>query len=308
VRALSLAAAAVLLFAPAGASGPPLPKYDLPAAHRFPEGIAHEGGTNTFYVGSFDDGTISRGRLDQPTASVFLAAGGNGRTVAAGLKVDGSHHLLIAAGGKGAVFVYDTSTGAFVRKFVTGYSGHQFLNDLTIAPNGDVFVTDTFRPVLYRIPAHAVHPSATPGTLQAWLTFSGPPLVYQSGHNLNGIAGSADGKYLVVAQPNTGKLFRIEIATRTVTRIDLGGQSVSGDGLTLLGRRLYAVDRPNVVKIKLTADFASGHVVSKTTDPSFAYPTTIAVAGGRMLVVNSQFDKQGGTPTLPFTVTSIPIP
>lgn len=308
MKALPLIVAGVLLLAPAGASGPSLSKYELPTAHRFPEGIAHELGTDTFYVGSFHDGTISRGRLDMPNAAVFLAGGGNGRNVAAGLKVDGDHRLFIAAGGKGAVFVYDTSTGAFVRRFVTEYSGKEFLNDLTVTPNGDVFVTDTFHPVLYRLPAHAVHPSPTPGKLQAWLTFSGPPLVYHSGRNLNGIAHSGDGKYLVVAQVNTGNLFRIEIATKTVTRIGLGGESVSGDGLALLGRRLYAVDRPYIVKIKLAADFASGQVVSKTTDPSFAYPTTIAIAGGRMLVVNSQFDQQGGTPSLPFTVSSIPIP
>jgi Cu-Zn family superoxide dismutase len=172
-----------------------------------------------------------------------------------------------------------------------------------------VFVTDTFHPVLYRIPAAAIHASSTTGTLQAWLTFSGPPLQYGPGNNLNGIAISHDGKYIVVAQVNTATLFRIKRATKAVHAIDLGGKTVAGDGLLLLGQRLYAVERPNVVKIKLAPDFLSGQIVSKTTDPSFAFPTTIAVVGKRMLVVNSQFDQQGGgTPTLPFTVSSIPLP
>jgi Cu-Zn family superoxide dismutase len=49
-------------------------------------------------------------------------------------------------------------------------------------------------------------------------------------------------------------------------------------------------------------------VLARVLDPSLRFPTTIALARGRMLAVNSQFDRQGGTPELPFTVSSIPIP
>jgi Cu-Zn family superoxide dismutase len=35
------------------------------------------------------------------------------------------------------------------------------------------------------------------------------------------------------------------------------------------------------------------------------FPTTAARAGKRLLVVNSQFDKRGGTPVLPFTVAAV---
>ena len=41
------------------------------------------------------------------------------------------------------------------------------------------------------------------------------------------------------------------------------------------------------------------------TDPSFEGPTTAAIAGNRLLVVNSQFSGPG---TPPFTVSSIPLP
>ena len=109
-------------------------------------------------------------------------------------------------------------------------------------------------------------------------------------------------------QSNTGKLFRIEIATKQVVEIDLGGASVAGDGLWLEGKKLYAVARPDLLKIRLSRDFTRGQVVSRSSDYSFAFPTTIAIARGRMLVVNSQFDKRGGTPVLPFTVSSIKVP
>ena len=43
------------------------------------------------------------------------------------------------------------------------------------------------------------------------------------------------------------------------------------------------------------------------TSPSFTLPTTVAVAGRRLLVVNSQFNRRD-SPELPFTVSSVPRP
>ena len=116
-----------------------------------------------------------------------------------------------------------------------------------------------------------------------------------------------------MVQYNTSKLFRIEIATKEVTEIDLGGATLTnGDGILLRGHTLYVVRNRDkqIVEVRLSADFLSGEMVSSTTDPSFAFPTTIAQANGRLLVVNSQFDKRGPglTPDLPFTVSSVKIP
>jgi sugar lactone lactonase YvrE len=77
--------------------------------------------------------------------SPFLAGGADGRTTAIGMKVDRQGRLFVAGGGTGAVWVYDTKTRTLIRKFESGFSGQQFLNDLVIAPNGDVFVTDSMR-------------------------------------------------------------------------------------------------------------------------------------------------------------------
>jgi hypothetical protein len=41
---------------------------------------------------------------------------------------------------------------------------------------------------------------------------------------------------------------------------------------------------------------------------AFAFPTAVAVSGGRLLVVNGQLDKMGGRPRLPFTVLALAIP
>jgi hypothetical protein len=305
---LAFAVIAAAVLATAAATAPRPSSYTIPGNAVFPEGIAYQQGTNRFYVGSTTDGTIFRGTLSRPNMGGFLPGGADGRTTAIGMKVDSGGRLFVAGGGTGAVWVYDTKTRGLIRKFESGFSGQQFLNDLVMAKNGDVFVTDSIRPVLYRIPAAAVVQSATSGTLEAWRDFTSTPLVYQAGFNLNGIVATQDGKYLIVVQSNTGKLFRIAIATKTVAPIDLAGQMVQGDGLWLRGRTIYAVARPDIVKIRMSGNLSSGEVTLRTSHPSLAFPTTLAIARSRMLVVNSQFDKRGGSPVLPFTVSSIKVP
>jgi outer membrane protein assembly factor BamB len=281
----------------------------------FPEGVATD--SHFFYVGSTTDGTIYRGDLGGTTATPFLAGGQDGRTSAVGLKVSDGF-LFVAGGATGRFFVYDIDSGELVGSFLVdpapaGDANPTFLNDAVVAPDGSVYVTDSIRPVLYRIGPDGY---ATDGveTLEVFLEFDGTPLQYEAGFNVNGSAATPDGQYLVLAQSNTRMLFRVELATGDVSPIDLGGALVNGDGLVLRGRTLYAVERPQtgdarIVEIMLSGDLTSGAVISLTTDESFDDPTTAAIARGRLLVVNSQFGARapGQTPG-PFTVSTIPLP
>jgi Cu-Zn family superoxide dismutase len=292
-----------------GASASPRPsRYILPGDMVFPEGIAYQQGTDFFYVSSNTDGTIFRGELDDEVAGVFLPGGSDGRTTATGLKVDDRGRLFIAGAGTGKIFVYNTRTRALLGQFDNN-EATTFLNDIAITNNGTAYVTDSLDPTLYRVTTDRR------GNLhfEAWLDFTGTPFVYQPGFNANGIVASPDGRYLVIVQSNTGKLFRVNIATREVTEVDLGGATVTnGDGLVLQGHTLYVVRNQNalIVKVRMSGDFGSGRVISSTGDPSLHFPTTAAIAHGRMLVVNSQFDRRcpGCTPDLPFTVSSIRVP
>lgn len=295
--ALVALAAAVAVAAGGAAHGPSA--YVLPGNNVFPEGVAYQRGTNTFFVTSTGDGSIFRGDLREETTTRFVA--NNTPFSSIGAKVDRGGFLWVAGGPTGLVNVYSAGTGERLVTFSTGTGG--FLNDLVIARSGDVFVTDSFRPILYRVPKGA-------DDIEPFLSFVGTPLQYGSGFNLNGIVATPNSRYLVVTQTNTGKLYRIEVATKEVTEIDLGGEAVPGDGLQLRGRTLWAVAGGAIVKVRLSDDLTRGRVVSRTVDPSFKSPTTNALARGRMLVVNSQFAARnsGVPPVLPFTVSSIPIP
>jgi Cu-Zn family superoxide dismutase len=283
-------------------------RFTLPGNTVFPEGIAYQPSSGAYFVSSTTDGTIFRGTLREPAATVFLAPGGDGRTSATGLKVDSRGRLFVSGAGTGQMFVYDAASGALLGKVSNGLTP-TFINDVAVTSAGDAYFTDSMNPILFKVAADANGQY----TLESWLDFTGTALTYQTGFNLNGIAASEDGKYLIVIQSNTGKLFRIEIASKAVTEINLGGATfTNGDGILLNGNTLYISRNQQglIVKLQLSDDLASGSVVSSTTDPLLAYPTTLAWADGRLLVVNSQFNKRGPglQPVLPFTITSIPAP
>lgn len=298
MRIAALVALASLVLATAAGAEPRPEAYVLPGPAVFPEGVAFQPSTGAFFVSSTTDGTIFRGHVSEPVAEVFLPGGQGGRTTAIGLEVDDTR-LWVAGGPTGRIFVYDTATGATLGTFETGGGG--FLNDVATTRSRDAFVTDSFRPILWRV-------SAGLTTVEPWLDFTGTPVVYGPGFNLNGIVATPDGKYLIVSKSNTAQLFRIDLATKEVVEIATD-EPTGGDGLQLQGHSLYAIAGGAIVEVRLSGDYSSGEVVSRTTDPSFRSPTTNAIARGRMLVVNSQFaQRPTGTQVLPFTVSSVAIP
>lgn len=309
---LALGAAGVAGATPRAHGGKAI-TYVIPGEAVFPEGVAVDQRTGFFYVGSTTDGTIFRGHPRWPALTPFLPGGADGRTTAIGMKVDRHGRLYVAGGATGQVWVYDTRTRKLVRRFDTGRREGTFLNDVAVTPNGDAYVTDSMFPVLWRIPAAAVRkPATTPGTPEAFLDFTGTPGEYQPGFNMNGIAPSADGRELVVIQSNTGKLLRVTLRDRRVTEIPVaGGPLTSGDGILLKGRLLLVVRNALelVVTVALDGRLTEGRVVASYTDPTFMFPTTIALAHGRVLAVNAQFDRRGPglVPELPFTVSSVPL-
>jgi Cu-Zn family superoxide dismutase len=282
-------------------------RYILPGDAVFPEGIAFQDSTGNFYVSSTTDGTILRGHFKNEQAEVFLPGGQDGRTTAIGLKVDRHDRLFISGGGTGKVFVYDTKTKTLLASF-SNNATPTFVNDVIVTRDGTAYFTDSLSPFLYKVTAD----KSGQFSFERWLDFTGTALVYQTGFNVNGIVATRNDKYLIVVQSNTGKLFRITIATKEVVEIDLGGATVTaGDGLLLRGTALYVARNSAgiIAKVRLSNNYTKGRVVSETTDPSFGFPTTIAYARNRLLVVNSQFDRRPtGTPVLPFTVSSIRIP
>ena len=180
-----------------------------PSTHGNPEGVASGGDSGTFFVGATGDGTIYRGTIESPKVTEFIT-GGTGKS-AVGMKVAGGR-LYVAGGSTGKIVVYDLGTRQQVASFDTGAGG--FLNDLVVTHDGDVFVTDSSRPIIWHVTAAQV--SAGSGTPEQIAV--GPEIAFPSGFNLNGIVARHDGRQLIVVQTNTGKLFRIDLGTSASSR------------------------------------------------------------------------------------------
>lgn len=77
--------------------------------------------------------------------------------------------------------------------------------------------------------------------------------------------------------------------------------------MALSGSTLYvAVNARNrIAVVELEKDGAAGTVRKILRSDAFAFPTAVAVSDERLLVVNSQLDKMGRAPQLPFTVVAI---
>lgn len=285
---------------------------ELPGDQVFPEGIAVDDRTGAFYVGSTADGSVYRGDADDADGAVevFAAPGADGRTAVTGMEVDDAGRLFVAGRDTGLIFVYDTASGELLDRFEAA-SGEEptLINDIAVTADA-VFVTDSFRPVLYRLALTG----DDIGEPEEWLRFDEGPLRYEEGFNLNGIVATDDERSLIVVQYNTGGLFRIEIATGEIAPIDLDGESAqNGDGMLLDGSTLFiarAAPEQEIVEIELDVEAATGRIVDRIRDEAFDEPTTFAAYEDRFLVVNSQLSMAGddGQPTLPFTVVSLKRP
>ena len=266
-----------------------------------PEGVAWDSRSQSFFVGTVGTGTIYRATLRDTTLRPFITpAPDYPADSAVGMKVSGGK-LYVAGGSTGSIYVYEIKTGALLARFETGTDG--FLNDLVVTQQGDVYVTDSFRPMLWRLTRAMV--KAGTGTPQSIPV--GPEIAYTAGEfNLNGIVERRGGRELIVVHSFAKSLFRIDLdrdtpADRTITKID--APELGGDGLLIdRGKLLVVTGNPAAVTVlKLSRNDSRAREVKVLTDVSLRGPSTIARAKDRYLVVNAAF----GQPT-PYTVSALP--
>jgi sugar lactone lactonase YvrE len=272
-------------------------EYVIPGDDVFPEGITLRPGSETFYVSSTTDGTVYRGTLRKRRLEAFLAPGEHGRINAVGLRAS-REQLVVAGGVTGRIYVYDLPSGRFVRRFETGGG---LINDVAIAPDGDAYATDSSRGLLFRVPAGQLsRRTGKPKRLRPFVRLAETPV----GAYANGVV-PAGRRHLLVVGLSSGVLGRIDVETKRVRTVG-GVELPAGDGLALTGHTLYGVNLGSrVSQFTLSRDWLRGTLERQITSPRFRLPTTLQVVGRRLLVVNSQFDKRGETPDLPFTVAAV---
>lgn len=286
-------------------------RYALPPEIRHPEGVAYDSKARAIYTVGSGDGTIAR--IDARTGAVttiavpgLSAQAGSAPPAALGIELDSRGRLWIAGGRTGKIFVVDPRSGRLLQTISTPDAASGFINDLAIV-SGRAFFTDTRRPTLWSVTAGA----EIGAIAEPWLDFTATPLRYIDGANLNGIVATPDGKKLIVGHMGEGLLYAIDLASRAVAPIELGGETLEGaDGLVLDGRTLYVVRQPaaEIATVRLSPDLARGQVVARAKLPSLRWPATAAIVGRELVVANTQFNKRRtGDPELPFTLERVPL-
>jgi len=280
--AVTSVAIAALVTAAAAAG----PKHiDLPNGYQ-PEGIAAGKGGHELLVGSIPTGAVRR--VNTKTGKTRPLVPAHDGRAAIGLKSDG-RRIFVAGGPTGSVFVYDARTGKDVKQLKLAPDGEDtFVNDVTLAKRRAYF-TDSRRQALYVVDDKL-------GATE--LKLPGIPL--STGNNLNGIAATSNGRYLIAVQSNTGALWRIDPKTGDALAIALNGRSVTnGDGLLLENRTLYVVqNRDNrIAVVALDKSYGKGTITKTLTSKDFDVPTTLARNADGLFAVNARFGTAPGAAT-----------
>jgi Cu-Zn family superoxide dismutase len=262
-----------------------------------PEGVAYQHRSRSFFVSITADGAIYRGTLDSDTVSPFIP-GAAGKS-AVGIKVRGNR-LYVAGGMTGTITVYDLSTKQAIATFQTGAGG--FLNDLVVTRDGDVWVTDSFRPTLWHVTARQVQAgTGTPQAIDLSAAFGTTPGEFHA----NGIVALNSHRFVVV-DSTTGTLQRINVRQGAATISAVTGVTLpGGDGMIRDRGRLVVVQGGPPAQlsfVKLTRSGRQGSLKATRTSTNLRGPSTVARARKLYLVVNADF----ATSTKPFTVAGLP--
>jgi sugar lactone lactonase YvrE len=270
------------------------------------EGIGADKRAGTFYVSEVTGGEIHRGTVRSAQTQEWLAGDGtDGRFTARGITVDRAGRVYIAGGPNGQgtglpdLWVYSRSGELLAALRAPG--DNVFLNDVWIGPDGAAYFTNSNAPQIFRVVAGSDGFEA-----ELWVDATGQ-IPTGAGFNLGGIVTSPDRSALVVAQGNTGRLWRFDLADRSVTEVDAGGADLlNADGLVRRGTRLLVVRNFSrvVTTLRLAADGTSACLVrERATDPTRVL-TTAKFLRGRVLFVDSKFDEPVATP--PYEVVTDP--
>jgi hypothetical protein len=165
------------------------------------------------------------------------------------------------------------------------------VNDVIVT--GDAaYLTDSFRPYLYRLPLGPRGELPGAGDVEA-IELTGDYQLFAGQFNADGIAATPDGQWLVIVHSFLGRLYRVDPATGYAEEIELtGGDVASGDGILLQGQTLYVVQNflNQIGVVALDPGLESGMVLDAITNAAFRIPTTVDRVGSRLYAVNARFD------------------
>ena len=187
--------------------------WDIAGQLDAPESVAYDAARPAVYVSNFGGGFISKIGLDGSVLALRWVEGLKNPT---GLKIFAGRLYAVERSG---VAVIDPEKGVIVDR--EPVAGARFLNDLAIAADGAIYVTDTFRNCVFKL---------TGGKAEVWIE---GPIVGQP----NGILVEPD--RLLVGVTEDGTIKTVDLVTKQVGTLFTLGVGANMDGLVGDGRGGY---------------------------------------------------------------------
>ena len=275
------------------------PRITFTAPLVYPEGTAFNASTNTFYVSSVKTGTI--GAVDLKGNYKILYEDSLLKS-SFGMKVDAKRNRLWVCVGDPNYSKYaDSSTYKKMIRLIgldlksgkkindidlSGlYNGKHFANDMTLDNEGNIYITDSYSPVIYKVNTN-FQPSV----------FAQNNLFMAKDLGLNGITWSDKG-YLLTVNNSDGTILKVDLKNpQNVILVKIDNFFPGADGILLDAQNNLLLDQnkgvDKIYKISSSDDFISAKIIEATSGTDrFQNPSTSAMKGNDLYILNSKLNE-----------------
>ncbi|WP_242512195.1 SMP-30/gluconolactonase/LRE family protein [Serratia marcescens] len=313
-RVTQLAGAALFLSGVMQAQATQRIDFSPDAAGAYPEGIAWNARAGAFLVSSLRGGQLG---LVYPDGRYRRFSTGSGLITTSGMLVDAERNRVLvcnedvgvslnsASGTRNRVaqvLEFNLDTGALQQTYdLSSLSrGPTLANDLALDAQGNIYVTDSFQPQIYKIDRATRQVSILVRSARL-MPADAPAAAQGTQPYLNGIVYHPDG-YLIAADYTRGLLWKVTLDNApAISEIRLPQRLKGPDGLRLKNAHELVIVQSypgrkggmsgNVTLLASSDGWASAHLAAVATPPGLDGPTGAALRDGEVWVVNSRYPR-----------------
>ncbi|HGM7153128.1 SMP-30/gluconolactonase/LRE family protein [Serratia marcescens] len=313
-RLTQLAGAALFLSGVMQAQATQRIEFSPDAAGAYPEGIAWNARAGAFLVSSLRGGQLG---LVYPDGRYRRFSTGSGLITTSGMLVDAERNRVLVCNEDVGVSLNSTSgtrnrvaqvlefnldTGALQQTYdLSSLSrGPTLANDLALDAQGNIYVTDSFQPQIYKIDRATRQVSILVRSARL-MPADAPAAAQGTQPYLNGIVYHPDG-YLIAADYTRGLLWKVTLDNASaISEIRLPQRLKGPDGLRLKNAHELVIVQSypgrkggmsgNVTLLASSDGWASAHLAAVATPPGLDGPTGAALRDGEVWVVNSRYPR-----------------